>query len=126
MMSISRFHNVMKLMIFPDDKCLHTDLVKSRDAIAFITRFGRKMFKFVRSKFSLSELSTTYRISMSSLSEFVFEGVLMFLVALIGVCLNISSVVYFAQLKTQSAFHRSLKESPFLASPFPPLFCRSE
>ena len=44
--------------------------------------------------------------SMSSLSEFVFEGVLMFLVALGGVCLNISSVVYFAQLKTQSAFHR--------------------
>ena len=48
------------------------------------------------------------QLSMSSLSEFVFEGVLMFLVALVGVCLNISSVVYFAQLKTQSAFHRCI------------------
>ena len=37
----------------------------------------------------------------------------MFLVALIGVCLNISSVVYFAQLKTQSAFHRSIMQSLF-------------
>ena len=84
------------------------------------------MFKFMKSKFSLSVHLAAPVLSMSSPSEFVFEGVLMFLVAVIGVCLNISSVVYFAQLKTQSAFHRSLKESPFLASPFPPLFCRSE
>ena len=48
---------------------------------------------------------------MSTLSEFVFEGVLMFLVATAGVCLNISSVVYFAQLKTQTAFHRYLKKT---------------
>ena len=35
----------------------------------------------------------------------------MFLVATAGVCLNISSVVYFAQLKTQTAFHRYFKKT---------------
>ena len=42
----------------------------------------------------------------SSVSEFVFEGVIMFGVAVLGVLLNISSVVYFAQLRHQTAFHR--------------------
>ena len=44
----------------------------------------------------------------SSVSEFVFEGVIMFGVAVLGVLLNISSVVYFAQLRHQTAFHRSV------------------
>ena len=42
----------------------------------------------------------------SSVSEFVFEGVIMFGVAVLGVLLNVSSVVYFAQLRHQTAFHR--------------------
>ena len=64
------------------------------------------MFNFMLTIIQVQFLWTPRRLTMSSLSEFVFEGVLMFLVALIGVCLNISSVVYLAQLKTQSAFHR--------------------
>ena len=84
------------------------------------------MFKFVISKFSFSVHLAASVLIMSSLSEFVFEGVLMFLVALIGICLNISSVVYFAQLKTQSAFHRSLKKSPIFDAPFAPLFCLND
>ena len=46
----------------------------------------------------------------SSVSEFVFEGVIMFGVAVLGVLLNVSSVVYFAQLRHQTAFHRSVPD----------------
>jgi len=45
---------------------------------------------------------------VSTTSELLVEGVLMFLVALIGVFLNISSVFYFSQLRHQRAFHRLL------------------
>ena len=38
--------------------------------------------------------------------ELIVSGLLMLVMAMFGVLLNISSVIYFAQLKHQSAFHR--------------------
>ena len=40
------------------------------------------------------------------MSEILVEGFCMLLVAICGVCLNISSVIYFAQLRQQRPFHR--------------------
>ena len=67
-----------------------------------ITKPGHWICK-IYFRFSWSACCNT--MSFSS-SEILVEGVLMFLVAIIGIILNIVSVVYFAQLKHQRAFHR--------------------
>ena len=43
---------------------------------------------------------------LRSISEILLEGFIMLVVAICGVFLNISSVVYFAQLRQQRPFHR--------------------
>ena len=41
-------------------------------------------------------------------AEYIVEGVIMLVVASVGILLNIVSVLYFAQLKNQKTFHRLL------------------
>ena len=44
----------------------------------------------------------------SRAAEYVVEGVIMLVVACVGIFLNIVSVFYFAQIKHQKTFHRLL------------------
>ena len=53
--------------------------------------------------FFLPEMS-----SPSSSAEYIVEGVIMLVVASLGIFLNILSIFYFAQLKHQKTFHRLL------------------
>ena len=45
-------------------------------------------------------------VMMRSMLELLLEGFIMLVVAISGVFLNISSVIYFAQLRQQRPFHR--------------------
>ena len=51
---------------------------------------------------------------LRSISEILLEGFIMLVVATCGVFLNISSVIYFAQLRKQRPFHRFVFLHQFL------------
>ena len=73
----------------------------------FITWIS-KAFSFIQEldRIHLSEESRDQATMMRSISEILLEGFIMLVVAICGVFLNISSVIYFAQLRQQRPFHR--------------------
>ena len=69
---------------------------------------NRTLFVCVRINIIIYNVFVSDMSSPYSSAEFIVEGVIMLVVASVGIFLNIVSVFYFAQLKHQKTFHRLL------------------